>query len=75
MTTKVARPVGPTIEEIRGWPATVSVEDGARALGISRAHAYESIKLGTFPGRTLRVGNTLRVITGSILAVLDPGNV
>jgi predicted DNA-binding transcriptional regulator AlpA len=49
----------------------VSVEDGALAFGCSRAHAYESIRLGTFPARTLRVGNRIVVVTDSILAVLD----
>lgn len=61
----------PTLDEVRGWPATVSVEQGAAALGCSRAHAYEAIRTGTFPARTLRVGNRIRVVTGSILAALD----
>lgn len=65
-------PVGPTLDDVRRWPATASVEQSALALGCSKAHAYESIKLGTFPVRTVRVGNRIRVITSSILEVLDP---
>jgi predicted DNA-binding transcriptional regulator AlpA len=63
-------PKGPTLDEIRRWPATVGVEQGAAALGVSRAHAYESIKAGTFPARALVVGRRIRVTTASILAVL-----
>lgn len=69
--TTTRRPTGPTLEEIRSWPATVSVELAAAAIGVSRAHAYECIKLGTFPARSLRVGTRTKVVTSSILAALD----
>lgn len=64
----------PTLAEIRTWPATVSVEQAALALGCSRPHAYESIKRGRFPVRTLRVGTRMVVVTESILRLLahDP---
>lgn len=64
-------PAGPTLDEVRSWPATVSVEQGAFALGTSRAHAYDAIRTGSFPARTVLVGRRIRVITSSILAVLD----
>jgi predicted DNA-binding transcriptional regulator AlpA len=64
-------PKGPTLEEIRRWPATVSVEDAAAALGISRAHAYDLIKAQSFPANALPVGRRIRVTTRSILAVID----
>lgn len=64
-------PAGPTLEEIRQWPATVDVTTAASAVGVSRAHFYEQIKLGTAPVRTLRVGGRVRVVTSSILALLD----
>ncbi|MDG4770675.1 AlpA family phage regulatory protein [Solwaraspora sp. WMMD792] len=66
------KPTGPTLDEIRRWPATVSVELAAAAFGISRAHAYESIKASTFPARSLKVGRRTVVLTASILAALDP---
>lgn len=69
--TASAHPTGPTLDEIRTWPATVSVEQAARAIGISRAHAYESIRRGTFPARTLSVGARTRVLTSSIVAALN----
>jgi len=63
---------GVTIAEVRGWPAAVRVEDGARALDISRASAYAAIADGTFPAKVIRVNRTLRVLTASLLEVLDP---
>lgn len=68
MRPSVARP---TLNDIRGWPATVAVGDAASALGCSRAHAYEAIRTGTFPARTLRVGKRIVVVTSSIVAALD----
>ena len=60
----------PTLEDIRKWPAAVSVEDSAAALGVSRAHAYDCIRLGTYPVRTIRVGSRIAVLTASILEAL-----
>lgn len=59
------------LSEIRRWPATVAVADAASALGCSRAHAYEAIRNGSFPARTLRVGKRIVVVTSSIVAALD----
>lgn len=61
----------PTLEEIKTWPAAVNVDQAARALGVSRSYAYEAIRTGTFPAKTLRVGGRIKVITGSILTALD----
>lgn len=69
-----SRSTRPTLDEIRKWPATVSVELAALAVGVSRAHLYEQIKLDTAPVRTIRVGTRIVVITGSILALLDPAD-
>jgi excisionase family DNA binding protein len=66
-----ATPAGPTLDEVRRWPATVSVEDASAALGISRAHAYDLIKTGEFPAKALSVGRRIRVTTSSILAIID----
>ncbi|MEU5872485.1 DNA-binding protein [Glycomyces sp. NPDC047369] len=65
-------PVGPTLTEIRSWPAAVNVEDYARAFGISRAYAYESIRQGGCPVRTVKVGGRIKVLTHSIIEVLEP---
>ncbi|MFB9238687.1 hypothetical protein ACFFWC_24690 [Plantactinospora siamensis] len=65
-------PVGPTLEEIRAWPAAVNVNDYALACGISRAHAYESLRDTNCPVRTLKVGGRIKVLTASIVSLLDP---
>ena len=62
----------PTLAEVRAWPATVSVEQGARAFGVSRAHAYELARKGDFPAKTLKVGRRTVVLTASILHAIDP---
>lgn len=64
-------PAGPTLADIRSWPAAVNVEDYARAFGISRAYAYESIRQGDCPVRTVKVGGRIKVLTHSILEALD----
>jgi predicted DNA-binding transcriptional regulator AlpA len=62
----------PTLDEIRTtWPATVDVTTTARGLGVSRAHLYEQIKVGTAPVRTIKVGKRVMVVTSSILRLLD----
>lgn len=50
-----------TVEELLALPATVNVVTAGRALGISPNKAYELIRNGEFPVRTLRLGNTLKV--------------
>jgi predicted DNA-binding transcriptional regulator AlpA len=60
-----------TLDEIRSWPAAVSIERAAEAFGISRSHAYELARTGHFPARTLKVGSTVRVVTASIVEALS----
>ncbi|MGW9399185.1 helix-turn-helix domain-containing protein [Streptomyces sp. NPDC055642] len=55
------------------WDGTGSVEDASRALGFSRAKAYDLIRSGQFPCRVLRIGRKTRVVTASLLRVLDSG--
>lgn len=61
----------PSLEEVRGWPASVNVRDAARALGVSASHAYAAIKSEEFPARVIRVGDRLKVATASIVEVLE----
>ncbi|WP_329249493.1 helix-turn-helix domain-containing protein [Actinoallomurus sp. NBC_01490] len=65
---------GPTLDEIRGWPATVDPATGGTAFGISRSHSYELIRRGEFPAKVLKVGGKNRVVTASILAALGAGD-
>lgn len=62
--------VAPTIEEIKAWPATVSLPTGCTAFGIGKSYGYELAARGEFPARVLRVGGRMRVVTASILAEL-----
>ena len=62
---------GPSLAAIRKWPATVSVEDAASAYGISRSLAYELIAAGDAPFRVLVVRGRYRVLTASLVRVLE----
>lgn len=61
----------PTLSEIRAWPATVDIAAAARALGISRSHAYALVERDEFPATVLPVGHRLRVITASLITILE----
>lgn len=61
----------PTLDELRSWPATVSVPTAAGVLGISRTHAYELIAADAFPFRVLTLGARRVVVTSSIVDVLS----
>ncbi|MFJ3890830.1 helix-turn-helix domain-containing protein [Streptomyces rubrogriseus] len=56
------------------WDGTGSVEDASRALGFSRAKGYDLIRSGQFPCRVLRIGRKTRVVTASLLRVLESGD-
>jgi predicted DNA-binding transcriptional regulator AlpA len=64
---------GLTLAAVRRWPPTVDVSQAARALGISRASAYAAIANGDFPVATIRVSRRLRVLTSSLVRVLENG--
>ena len=62
----------PTLDEIKTtWPATVSVEEGSKALGFSRAYGYALIARGEFPVKVIRAGRRFSVITASLVRVLE----
>ncbi|AWN32445.1 hypothetical protein DKG71_34140 [Streptomyces sp. NEAU-S7GS2] len=52
---------------------TGSVADASRALGFSRAKGYDLARRGEFPCRVLRIGRSTRVVTASLLRVLESG--
>lgn len=60
-----------TLDEIRDWPAAVSIEQAAKAFGISRSHAYELARTGHFPAKVLKVGASVKVVTASIIEALS----
>ncbi|MGW2858213.1 helix-turn-helix domain-containing protein [Streptomyces sp. NPDC001205] len=55
------------------WGGTGSVEDASQAFGFSRAKGYDLVRRGEFPCRVLRIGRKTRVVTASLLRVLDTG--
>ena len=65
----------PTLEEVRTWPATVDMTRACGAIGVSRAFGYELAARDEFPARVIKVGGRIRVVTASILALLDAPSV
>jgi hypothetical protein len=55
------------------WDGTGSVEDASKALGFSRAKGYDLVRRGECPCRVLRIGRKTRVVTASLLRVLESG--
>ncbi len=51
-----------------GRPATITVEEAARLLGISRGLAYEGVRRGEIPA--IRIGRRMLVPRRAILALL-----
>jgi excisionase family DNA binding protein len=62
-----------TLREVRRLPATVDVETAAQVLGVGRSTAYEWIRTGEFPGRVITVRRRHRVITASLIRLLEDG--
>jgi predicted DNA-binding transcriptional regulator AlpA len=76
MHIKIDETLGPRYSpaHIRAtWGGTGSVEDASRALGFSRAKGYDLVRNGQFPCRVLRIGRKTRVVTASLLRVLESG--
>ncbi|MEU8968062.1 DNA-binding protein [Streptomyces monashensis] len=61
----------PTLDEIRSWPATVSVPQAAKAMGISKTHLHALIKRGESPVKTLPLGTRHRVVTAALVRLLE----
>jgi len=60
-----------TIKQIRDLPATVDPATAGDVLGVSRATVYEWIRTGVFPGRVISVKSRHRVITASLIELLE----
>ncbi|MEV6833569.1 DNA-binding protein [Streptomyces sp. NPDC051133] len=61
----------PTLDEIRSWPATVSVPMAATAMGISKTYLHDLIKRGESPVQTLPLDGRHRVITAALVRLLE----
>lgn len=62
---------GPTLDEVRSWPATVSVPKAATALGVSQSHLHALIKRGESPVKLVPLRGRHRVITASLVRLLE----
>ena len=62
----------PTLDAIRGWPATISVREAADALGYSHSWAYQLVAQDEFPCKVIKVNQRARVVTSSLVALLEP---
>jgi predicted DNA-binding transcriptional regulator AlpA len=62
---------GLTMKQIRELPAAIDPATAAAALGMSRTWAFESLRRGDFPARALKVGGRWRVITSSVVELLE----
>lgn len=61
----------PTLDEIRRWPAAVSIPRACTAFGISKAHGYELVKRDAFPARVLSLGGRYAVVTADLIRALS----
>jgi hypothetical protein len=59
-----------TIAQVQALPATVDLMTAARALGLGRTKAYELVRSDEFPCRVCKVGDTYKVPTADLLALL-----
>jgi len=60
----------PTLDDIRRWPAAVSIPRACAAFGISKAHGYGLVKRGEFPVRVITMGGRYAVITADLVRLL-----
>ena len=63
------RTVGPVIEERPQQRLTMTVEEAATALGISRATAYEAVSRGEIPA--IRIGRRILIPKVALEKLLD----
>jgi hypothetical protein len=59
-----------TIAQVQALPATVDLMTAARALGLGRTKAYELVRSDEFPCRVHKIGDTYKVPTADLLALL-----
>ncbi|MGW2565802.1 DNA-binding protein [Streptomyces sp. NPDC001537] len=61
-----------TLDEVRTWPALVSLTQAARALGIGRTTAFTLAARGAFPVPVVRVvGRRQQVRTADLVRYLE----
>lgn len=71
MDTSTSAAVRPSLDEIRGWPAVVSLTPVAHALDLSRSQVYNLAARGELPVRVIKIGTRYKVVTASLIALLS----
>jgi excisionase family DNA binding protein len=61
----------PTLDDVKKWPATVSVPQAATALGVSKEHLRQLIISGKSPVKLVPLGTRQRVVTASLVRLLE----
>lgn len=61
----------PALDQLRVGPPTLDVGTASAVLGISRAHGYAQAARGQFPCRVIKVGGRYRVVTASLVRLLE----
>jgi len=64
----------PTLDEIRQWPAAVSIAQASKAFGFSRSHGFELAHRGEFPARVIKAGGRYVVVTADVIRQLGGGD-
>jgi hypothetical protein len=64
----------PTLDEIRRWPAGVSIPRACLAFGFSRSHGFELAQRGEFPARLIKAGGRWVVVTADLIRQLSAGS-
>jgi excisionase family DNA binding protein len=60
----------PTLDDIRTWPAAITVPEAATALGCSKTHLHELIKRGEAPVTVLPIRGRNLIATASLVRLL-----
>lgn len=59
------------VERLRSSGPTTSIRLASEAIGIGGTTGYELARKGTFPAKVIKVGARYRVVTRSLLDLLD----
>lgn len=59
------------LAELRTWGPTAPIDQAVKPIGISRSYGYELARTNQFPCRVIRVGSRYRVVTSSLIALLE----
>ena len=62
---------GLSIQAVRNFPAMVSIEKAAQAVGIAQTTAYKLIGTNSFPVPVVKIGGVFRVRRADLLRFLE----